>query len=292
LKRRSVRLLGYTAFAVAALGLAPLAKKAALVGGAAPLPVVVSTAWVAALVVVTAMALRGTSARLVRLGPGQAGAILVVGALGSGLVPLLAVLAMTETSASNRALFQSAYPAATAIAARLLLGERLPAAAYGWIALTCAGLALVNVDFEAAGIGFGWPFWALLATLPLIGLADVVAKRSLSTLSPDVVAAGRAVGGALLLLVVLPVIEPAGWSRLGPSTGWIVLAGVCMGGFALGLYQLFGLTRASIAASLIALAPLVTLAAERVLLDIALRPLQAIGFGTVLAAVLALARRA
>jgi probable blue pigment (indigoidine) exporter len=237
-------------------------------------------------------ALRGQANGLFKLGGRQRLAVLSVGALGSGLVPLLAVLAMTETSASNRALFQSAYPAATAIAARLLLGERLPATAYAWIAAICSGLALVNVDFQSTRLGIGWPFWALFATLPLIGLADVIAKRSLATLSPEVVAAGRAIGGAALLLFTLPLFGSGGLRSLAAALPWVVLAGICMAGFAVGLYQLFDRTRASIAASLIALAPLVTLAAELALLDAALRPVQALGFAIVLAAVLVLARRA
>lgn len=288
----ALRLLAPTAFAVAALGFAPLAKKAALVAGAGPLPVAIASAWFSALIVLGWMTLRGRAARLFRLTDRQRLAVLTVGALGSGIVPLLAVLAMTETSASNRALFQSAYPAATAIAAGWLLGERLPASGYALIAVVCAGLALVNVDFEAAGIGLGWPFWALLATLPLIGLADVIAKRSLSALSPEVVAAGRAFGGAAVLLLAVPLTGAATWSAAAPAAGWILLAGACMAGFAIGLYHVFGMTRASIAAALIALAPLVTLTAETALLNVALRPLQGVGFAVVLAAVIALARQA
>jgi drug/metabolite transporter (DMT)-like permease len=285
-------LLAWTAFAVAALGHAPLAKKLALDGTAQPLPLAVASAWIAGLGVVCWLALRGRLARLANLSRRGYAAILTVGALGSGAVPLLAVLAMTETTASNRALFQSAYPAATAIAARLLLGERLAKPTYALIGLVCVGLALVNVEFDAAGAALRWPFWALLATLPLIGLADVVAKRSLNTLSPEVVAAGRALGGALVLLLAVPLIDAGDWAGLYPVLFWVVLAGLSMAGFAIALYRVFERTQASIAASLIALAPLLTLVMERFMLDTVLGPIQLIGFATVLAAVVALSRHA
>ncbi|MGK7296934.1 MAG: EamA family transporter [Candidatus Wenzhouxiangella sp. M2_3B_020] len=290
--KRFVRLLAWAAFSVGALGFAPLAKKAALVAGAAVWSVVLSTAVVSAVLVVSWVVARGRAARLVGMTARQHLSVLTVGTLGSGLVPLLAVLAMTETSASNRSLFQAAYPAATAIAARFMLGERLSASSYLLIVSICIGLALMNVQFGNALPSISPAFWMLLATLPMIGVADSIAKHSLHDLSPEVVAAGRAVGGAAVLLLAVPVVGAPAWSALGPVLHWILLAGLCMAGFAIGLYELFQRTRASLAASLIAMAPVVTLAAERALLDVSLTPLQWLGFMIVVASVIPLAVRA
>ncbi|MDX1627021.1 MAG: DMT family transporter [Wenzhouxiangellaceae bacterium] len=285
-------LAAWLSLTVGALGVAPLAKKVALEAGAAPIPVVLATALVSAVLVLAWLWPRGNLPELLRLPRRQAGAVLLVGVLGSGLVPLFAILAMTETTASNRVLFQAAYPAATAVAARFLLGERLRASTWLLIGLVCVGLAAVNLEDDPTLVLFGWPFWLLLATLPLIGIADCIAKRSLTDVSPDIVACGRAWGGVAILLLALPLTTPADWRALLDAWGWALLAGTCMAAFAIGLYRVFALTRASIAASLITLAPLLTVAGERVLLDVTLQPLQWLGFALVLGAVLLLSRRA
>jgi len=181
----------WTLAAVIALAFAPLTMKMALSVGGSPLQVAFITALFAALVVCGWLLLRNKARGLPRMPWRQRLALLLVGALSAGLVPLFGILAMTETSASNRALFQSAYPAATALAARLLLGERLGPFSYMLIGLVCSGLVLMNLE-PAPGLSMlGWPFWLLLATLPLIGLADVIAKKNLVDQPPEVVAAGR-----------------------------------------------------------------------------------------------------
>jgi len=64
-----------------------------------------------------------------------------------------------------------------------------------------------------------------------------------------------------------------------------------MGIFGVALYQVFDRTEASMAASLMALAPALTLAAEAALLGVSLNPWQWTGFALVLTALLWLARR-
>ncbi|MGY6630998.1 MAG: EamA family transporter [Wenzhouxiangella sp.] len=294
MSERPIALWGWLAIAVASLGAAPLVKKLALEAGAGASTVALSTAILAAGVVFGALLLRGQGAQLVRLSRGEWLAILLVGAMGSGLVPLFGILALTETTASNRALFQSAYPVATALAARWLLAERLSPIAYGWIVLVCTGLVLMNLDpGQGNGISLtGWPFWLLLATLPLIGLSDVIAKRSLRQATPEVVAAGRTLGGLLILLVLLPRVLPGLFDLSSMALLWMLLSGLSMGLFAIALYQVFQRAFAAIAASLIALAPLLTLLAETVFLGLRLEALQWLGFAMVLLAVVGLARRA
>ncbi|OAB60480.1 hypothetical protein AY599_00230 [Leptolyngbya valderiana BDU 20041] len=288
----SLRLGAWLGAAVLSLGVVPLAKKMALVDGGSTAVVAFSTSMVAGLVIVAWLGLQGQWKDLKTLSRRDWGSVLAVGALGSGLVPLFGILAMTETSASNRALFQSAYPVATAMAARTLLHERLDSWAYGWIALVCIGLVLMNLDRGQGLSLIDWPFWLLASTLPLIGLADVLAKRSLGNLSPEIIAFGRALGGLLILAVLLPWV---GWSpiaTMAPSSWlWIAAAGLCMGVFAVALYQVFDRTLATLAASLIALAPVLTLVLEVSLLDLRLDGLQWIGFALVLGAVILLSRR-
>jgi drug/metabolite transporter (DMT)-like permease len=291
LKPRTLSIITWTALAVGALGLAPLAKKMALDSGASTWPVAFMTAAVSAVLVLAWLAVKGRFAALGAMSNRQRLAVLTVGALGSGLVPLLGIYAMTVTTASNRALFQSAYPAATAVAARLLLGERFRPLTYGLIVLVCVGLAMVNLEANG-NLRLGWPFWMLLGTLPLIGLSDVIAKRSLDDQPPEIVAVGRALGGSLILAVCLPWYTAALAESLSVSWTWMIAAGTCMAVFAVALYKVFDLTEAAIAASLVAMSPLLTLLLEALFLDVSLGPVQGLGFALVLAAVVALARRA
>ncbi len=282
----------WLAIAVVGLAAAPLAHKMALDGGASALLVAFSGAVVTAVVVVAWLFGRGGASALKSLDFKAVTSLFLIGALGSGLVSLFGIVAMTETSASNRALFQSAYPAATALAAALLLGERLNIRAYLWIGLVCVGLLLMNLAQSSALSLTGWPFWLLLATLPLIGLADVIAKKSLGRQSPEVVAAGRAVGGVLVLALALPWIVPAMSEELAAVWPWLLVSGLCMAAFYVALYHVFDRTFATIAASLIALAPLLTLGGEMILLGLELVWFQWLGFGLVLLAVIGLSRRA
>ena len=292
MSEKRTQLWSWLVIAVLSLGAAPLAHKMALDGGASPLLVAFSSALVTAVVVVGWLYGRGRGAALSKLDTRAVLSLLLIGALGSGLVSLFGIVAMTETSASNRALFQSAYPAATAMAAGVLLGERLDVRAYVLIALICLGLLLMNLERNAGLSVSGWPFWLLLATLPLIGLADVIAKRSLGQQSPEVVAAGRAVGGAIVLALALPWILPGAVGALAAVWPWLFVSGLCMAAFTVALYQVFDRTFATIAASLIALAPLLTLGGELALLGLALNWFQWVGFGVVLLSVIGLSRRA
>jgi len=276
---------------VGALAVAPLAKKMALTAGALPLPVAFLTALIAALVASGWLMLRRGAAAAGNMTIRSRVSVLVVGALGSGVVPLLGIFAMTATSASNRALFQSAYPAATALAAAVLLGERLRALTYALIALVCAGLVMVNLE-PGSGVSLGWPFWSLIATLPLIGISDVIAKRALADQSPEIVAVGRALGGSIILALALPWFLPETLEAMRLAWPSLLAAGACMGVFAVALYQVFDRTEASIAASLVAMAPLLTLALEALSLGVSMSVLQGFGFALVLLAVIALARRA
>lgn len=288
----SPKFLAWTCLAVGALGSVPLAKKLALEAGGTPVGVAVLTTGFAAILVLVWVIVRGHGRRLLDLDRRSAPAVLAVGALGSGAVPLMGLLAMTATSASNRALFQSAYPAATAVAAWILLGERPSWVTRGLIVLVCSGLALMNLESGGDRIGPGWPFWLLLGTLPLIGLADVIAKKALDDRRPETVAAGRVVGGFCVLLLALPWFDARLIETVRLASPSLAVAGLGMAIFAVALYQVFDRTRASIAASLIALAPVLTLGGEAWMLGVTLTAVQWSGFLVVLAGVLALARRA
>jgi len=278
--------------AVLSLGATPLAKKMALLDGGGSILIALSTALVSAALILGWLVAQGQFGKMSDLAPRHWRAVLLVGALGSGLVPLFGILAMTDTSASNRALFQSAYPVATALAARLILKERLDLTSYLWVGLVCIGLILMNLDGKTGLSLMSGSFWLLLGTLPLIGLADVIAKRALGHLTPETVALGRALGGLLILVVLLPWVATSIGDIQSTTWLWILLAGSCMGVFGIALYQVFDRTQLTLAAGLIALAPLLTLGLEVSLLNLTLSLLQWSGFALALVAVVMLSRRA
>ena len=282
-------LVGDVGLAAFCLGFAPLAKKAALTAGAGPLPLAVASTGVAAIVAIAVLVGSGSGSLRAGLPRRTWWHVLAIGAMGSGAVVLLSVLAMTETTATNRSLFQAMYPVATAIAARFLLAERLGIAAYGIIVLMSAGLFLMNTG--PGGIVVGRPFWLLAATLPLIGLADVYAKRTLGDADPRFVAAGRLFFGTLVLLAVAPWTAATDWAALGQVWLWIAAAGLAMAGGMLGLYRAMDTAGASIAAAFIGLAPVITAGTEWLVLDAHFTGLQLTGLALVVAGAAALAFR-
>jgi transporter family protein len=273
----------------AGLGLAPLAKKAALTAGAAPLPLALATVAVAACITGAAVLLReGT--RGLRSVPRSAWRhVALVGVLASGAVALLGILAMTGTSATNRGLFQSMYPVATAIAARWLLGERLDRVAYGIIGAMALGLLIMNS--EGGGLKLGLPFWLLFATLPLVGLSDVYARRTLEGADPGFVTAGRLVAGSLALALALPWMSAGAWSEMASAWPWVVAAGVATACGLLGLYRAMQSAGASLAAAFAGTAPVITALGEWLVLDARFSLPQLAGIALVVAGAALLAYR-
>lgn len=281
------RLLPSIALAAAGLGLAPLAKKAALTAGSDAFALAIATAATAATIAVIVMLARSGPQMLSGHPPKTWKHVFLVGAMGSGAVVLLAVLAMTETTATNRSLFQSMYPVATALAARLLLGERLDGIAYLLIAVMSGGLFMMNTG--PSGLVIGRAFWLLAATLPLIGLADVYAKRTLARADPGFVVTGRFVFGVAVLLPFLPATGTDDWSMIASLWPWVLAAGSATAAGVLGLYRAMDTSGASLAAAFVALAPALTAAAEWLLLGTGFSTLQLAGLAVVVlgAAVLA-----
>lgn len=289
-KSARLRLGANIALAAACLGLAPLAKKAALTGGAKPFSLAIVATAVATVLALILLAVRGERAVIVRHPARTYLHVALIGVMGTGAVTLLAILAMTETTATNRSLFQSMYPVATAIAARFMLRERPGRGAYWLIALMCVGLYLTNSG-GSWRLETGAAFWMLVATLPLIGLSDVYAKKTLSDARPEFVGAGRYLFGMIALLVTLPFTALGDWHALLAVWWWVLVAGATMVGGVYGLYRAMETAGASLAAAYIALAPVVTALAEWALLDATFGIWQVVGIGIVVGGAGALAYR-
>jgi drug/metabolite transporter (DMT)-like permease len=288
-KRPSGAFLVNVGVTVAAFGLAPFLKKSVLENGASPWMVALVSALAAATISIVIASRRVPNLVGGLLDPRHLRALVLIGIVATGIVTLLVSLALTTTTATNRSLFQAAYPASTLLFAHLLLGERLRWLQYACIVAITLGLFLVNAGHD--GVRFGQGFWLLLATLPLIGLSDVYGKRLTADIPPVLIACGRNVYGALFVVGVVIFLE------LGPrpevlDIALLSAAGICQGLGIWTLYRAFELDKASLVSSLVATAPLVTAVLELLLLTLALDPVQWTGVALVIAAAVLLAQTA
>jgi O-acetylserine/cysteine efflux transporter len=213
--------------------------------------------------------------------------LLIIGIVATGLVTLLAAIALSSTTATNRSLFLSAYPAATLLFAHLILGERLRPQQYVAIALLLVGLVVMNDS--SAGLKFTQGFWLLLVTLPLIGLTDVYSKRLVSDIRPLVLATGRNLYGTLFIAVVALFVELGDQLSVGQAVALLV-AGGCQGIAVWTLFRAFERSKASLVSSLVAASPFVTLSLEVTFLELRLTPVQWLGMFIVIASAIWLAQ--
>jgi drug/metabolite transporter (DMT)-like permease len=261
--------------AVICLGLVPLLEKLAVNAGSDLFSLVI------AINLVTVVCLAGPAWRH-RPDPLllEWRSLLFIGAVASGIVVLLNLWALETTSATHRGVFQAMYPAATALFAFFILGERLPVKGYGVIAFMTIGIIIMSSQ------GMRWEFvfgdLLLMLTLPLMGICDAWAKRSIGTLSPEWTAFGRFLFGSLTLvaLCVLRGTLP-GWPA--PEAWlWIVLSGFTISFGIILLYRGMELRGASLAAALVGLSPVLTLLLEWLYLDGYFAAVELLGMAMVL----------
>lgn len=205
--------------------------------------------------------------------------MLLIGALASGIVVLLNLWALETTTATHRSVFQAMYPAATALFAFFLLGEKLPVKAYGLIIFMSVGIIVMSARGMRLELAFG--DLLLMLTLPMMGLCDAWAKRSLVGLQAEWIAFSRFAYGSLTLLAILPVaivLDDATltWPSLDAWT-WILLSGTSIGLGIILLYRGMALKGASLSAALVGLAPVITLVLEWSFLQGRFTPLELAG---------------
>jgi len=279
----NLRFLAVMAGAIVCLGLVPVFEKLAVDSGAGLFTLVVAINVVTVLCLV-APAWRERPSRLTR----EWRSLLMIGAVASGIVVLLNLWALETTSASHRSVFQAMYPAATALFAFWLLGERLPRRGYVVIAVMTAGIIIMS------GQGMCWQFvfgdLLLMLTLPMMGLCDAWAKRSLASLSAEWVAFGRFLFGTItLLLLCLVSGNPPRWPHAGAWL-WILLSGLSIGLGIILLYRGMALKGAALAAALIGLSPVITLLLEWLYLEGRFTQVELLGMAIVIAGGILLGR--
>ena len=279
------RFLAWTGLAIAGLGLGPLFKKIALERGGDLWGVVQVAIVTGALATAAFQWLKDRRDFHCLVRWPAAGHLLLVGVLASGLVAIFNVAAMQHTTATMRALFQSAYPIGTALFAWLLLGERLTPVQWWLMAALVSGLMLLNLGDDGLQLGIG--FWLLLATVPMIGFADAWVRGHLDQIAPTVQTTGRYLFAALLIVVSMAWTgppAPGGWMIWAAAGGSVMAAGIY------GLYHALQWAKAGLVGALVGTASLVTAIGEMSLLGARFGRWQWVGMAVLIGAGICLGR--
>lgn len=198
--------------------------------------------------------------------PGESlGLLVLIGVLASGFVVILNIWALQTTTATHRSVFQAMYPAATALCAYWVAGERLPWRAYGVIAFMMAGLLVMAAQGVSLNIMTGDAL--LFLTLPMIGLSDAWVKRGLVKLTPEWIALGRFFFGTLVLLIAMLAVGDNAYEALLDAWLPVLAAGILIGLGIILLYRGIALKGAALSVSLVSAAPIVTVLTELFWLD-------------------------
>jgi drug/metabolite transporter (DMT)-like permease len=271
-----------------ALGVVHLVEKLAIQQGVPAAPFALGQTAVAFLVLWPIWLWKRRERNLTLVRSGRLRSLALIGVLASGVVVLLGITALGYTSATHKGVIQATYPVGTMLFAWLLLRERITVSGYVAAAVIVAGLVLMTSRGFRGAPNMG--DWILIATVPVMGFADAYAKKVLADVPPVTVSLGRFLFGTAILVVLTLVTELGPLSALLPVWELLLAAGV-LTALSMGLFYL-AIHRAgpSLAAGLLAAAPVVTVTLETWLLDERFLVVQLLGVGLVLAGVAQLSR--
>lgn len=213
----------------------------------------------------------------------------VIGIVASGVVVLLSIVALSYTSATHKAVIQAAYPLGTMFFAWVLLRERITSVGYAATAVIVAGLVMMTSRGLGAAPNPG--DWILIATVPLMGFSDAFAKKVLSHVSPLTVSFGRYFFGTAFLGILLSVFDLGPLHNLLPAWHLLLAAGILT---ALAMELLYWSIKSigpSLAAGMLAAAPVVTAGLEWWWLGESFPQSQILGIALVIVGVATLSRQ-
>ena len=213
--------------------------------------------------------------------------LVAIGVVGGSLPFALFFTGLSMTSAVSASLIHKTLFIWVALIALPFLGERL-----GKIQWAALGLLLVGNFFLGAWqqLTFGTGELLIFIATLLWAVENIIAKRALRQLSSLLVASARMILGSALLLVA--VIAQGGLAALGNLSfeqwGWTVLAAVLLLGYVISWYAALQRAPATVVASLLVPASLVTSLLSLIFLDKALTATETLSSVIVVLAVVAL----
>jgi drug/metabolite transporter (DMT)-like permease len=185
-----------------------------------PVPLIAVRVGIAALVLLSALAIRGGFSKL----RGRLGPILVTGAINSAIPFCLLAYATLSVTAGLASILNATSPLWGAVVAHFWLRDRLDRGRVLGLALGFAGVAFLfwgRASFKPGGAGLAVAA-ALAATLSY-GVAASYAKRRLAGVDPFAVAAGSQLAATLLLAAPAAALWPA---RPVPHGAWGAVLGL------------------------------------------------------------------
>ena len=275
--------------AVTSLGTVHFVEKLAIHQGASPGPFALGQTAVALLVLAPIWVWRRRQDDRKSLQRLPLASLALIGILASGVVVLLSIMALSYTSATHKGVIQASYPLGTMFFAWVLLRERITPAGYMAAAVIVAGLVLMTSRGLGAAPNLG--DWILIGTVPLMGFSDAFAKKVLKEVSPLTVSFGRYFFGTVFLAVLLSILDLGRLRDLLPVWHLLLAAGM-MTALAMELFY-WSIDRIgpSLAAGMLAAAPVVTAGLEWWWLDESFVRSQLLGIAMVIAGVTTLSRQ-
>lgn len=275
--------------AITSLGTVHFVEKLAIQQGASPGPFALGQTAIAMLVLAPIWLRRRRQGNRQPLRRLPLASLALIGILASGVVVLLSIMALSYTSATHKGVIQASYPLGTMFFAWVLLRERITPAGYMAAAVIVGGLVLMTSRGLGAAPNPG--DWILIATVPLMGFSDAFAKKVLKDVSPLTVSFARYLFGTAFLVVLLSVLDLGSLPDLLPFWNLVVAAGM-MSALAMELFY-WSINRIgpSLAAGMLAAAPVVTAGLEWWWLDESFVKSQLAGIVMVIAGVATLSRQ-
>lgn len=275
--------------AITSLGTVHFVEKLAIHQGAPPGPFAFGQTAVAMLVLAPIWLWRSRRDQRKSLRHLPLPSLAAIGILASGVVVLLSIMALSYTSATHKGVIQASYPLGTMFFAWILLRERIPPTGYVAAAVIVAGLVLMTSRGFGGAPNLG--DWILIGTVPLMGFSDAWSKKVLKDVSPLTVSFGRYVFGTAFLAVLLSVLDLGQLRGLVPVWPLLLTAGM-MTALAMELFY-WSIDRIgpSLAAGMLAAAPVVTAGLEWWWFGEGFPGSQAVGIVVVIAGVMTLSRQ-
>ncbi|MGW6421839.1 EamA family transporter [Nocardia sp. NPDC055053] len=216
------------------------------------------------------------------------GKVSVLGVLNIGLPFPLLFLAAEHLPGGVAATLAAAQPLAVAFLAVLVLGERPSARRLAWGAIGVAGVGLVvlgpSAALDAVGVAAGLASAASLA----LGLTLTKHWGRPPETGPTAFAGWQLTAGGLFLLPLTALLEGAPPAIDGSAALGYLWMGVCGGLLAYVVwFRGLGTLQVTAVAVLLLFSPLVAAALGALLLGQWLGPIQLVGFGLALAAIVA-----
>ena len=232
-----------------------------------------------------------SGATLSSLSPGQWGAVLVLGLVGSVLFTLFLLEGVTRTSGADAGIITATLPALVAVLG-VARGDRPGAAGIVMIALASAGVAAITLG--APTLGTTTLASSLVGDL-LVGIAVlceatfVLVSRPISgVLSPVRLSlAVSLVSFACCLPLAAPALAQAQWARIGPATWALALWYTATSSIICTVLWYRGVAKVATwqAGLATAAVPVAALGVSALLLGEAISPFQLAGAGLVIVAI-------